>query len=314
LKIFRFLLILFFISIVPLLAQTNFPSIYIDGQLFQGRVILYNNILYADCDDLMKVINGTHIYNIAEKRHYINNRYFPDEYGYTYQNRFYVYLKYAAQFAGASKSKYNSSTNTIIIEFSSSQVAVYSTPSPGKGEKITNFNQVKAAEGGLTEHYQQNEQLDAILKEVSAGLYSKYGMQVPCALQVMSVDEEELQHIARDEHLTDAVIAGLYWNEKIYIQYGLSTSRIYEVMAHEFTHAWQRHNNCPLDQEPLLLEGFAEWVAYKYTQGRTSGGSFTNKGNTVYGKGLKFFQDMEKKLGETAVFDYVKKNKSAIPY
>ncbi|MEQ8172320.1 MAG: hypothetical protein ABRQ38_25780 [Candidatus Eremiobacterota bacterium] len=312
-KIFKFLPVLFFISIVPLMAQTKFPSVYIDGQLFQGRVILYNNILYADCDDLMKAIKGTHVYNIAEKRHYINNRYFPDEYGYTYQNRFYVYLKYAVQFAGASKALYDGSTNTIIIEFSSSQTAVYSTPSPGKGEKVTNFNDVKAAEGGLTEHYQQNEQLDVILKEVSAGLYSKYGMQVPCALQVMSVDEEELLHIAHDEKLADAAIAGLYWRQKIYIQYGLSTSRIYEVMAHEFTHAWQQYN-CPLDQEKLLIEGFAEWIAYKYSQGRTSGASFTNKGNTVYGKGLKFFQDMEKKLGETAIFDYVKKNKSAVPY
>ncbi len=312
-KIFKFLLILFCLFTLPLLGQTNFPSVYIDGKLFQGRVILYNNILYADCDDLMKAVNGTHIYNMAENKHYINNRYFSNDYVYTYQNRFYVYLKYAVQHAGASKSMYDSSTNSIIIEFPSSQAAVYPTPSSAKGEKVSNFNDVKTAEGGLTEHYQQNEQLDAILKEVSAGLYSKYGMQVPCALQVMSVDEEELLHIAHDEKLADAAIAGLYWRQKIYIQYGLSTSRIYEVMAHEFTHAWQQYN-CPLDQEQLLIEGFAEWVAYKYSQGRTSGGSFTNKGNTVYGKGLKFFQDMEKKLGETAVFDYVKKNKSAVPY
>jgi hypothetical protein len=298
-----------------LLGQTNFPSVYIDGKLFQGRVILYNNILYADCEDLMKSINGKHIYNISENKHYINNRYFAAEYVYVYQNRFYVYLKYAVQFAGASKSLYDSSTNTIIIEFPSSQTAVYpSGQSPsGKEEKITNFNHVKTAEGGLTEHYQQNEQLDSILKEVSAALYGKYAMQVPCALQVMSVDETELQHIAHDENLADAAIAGLYWRQKIYIQYGLSTSRIHEVMAHEFTHAWQIYN-CPLDQEQLLIEGFAEWVAYKYSQGRTSGGSFTNKGNTVYGRGLNFFLDMEKKLGEKAVFDYVKKNKSAVPY
>jgi len=47
----------------------------------------------------------------------------------------------------------------------------------------------------------------------------------------------------------------------IYVQNGLPRSLLLQVAAHEFAHAWQGEN-CPLLQNSLVREGFAEWVAY----------------------------------------------------
>lgn len=309
-----FLLIILFLMvllIIPLRGQVSFPSVYIDGNLYQGRVILYDNILYAECDDLMKAINATHIYNIPDNVHYINNQYFPSEYVYIYENRFYFYLKYAVLQAGAISAEYNQSANAVIIEFSSSQSGGY-VADTGQSDQNTDymdFEQAKEGETGFTEHYDENQKLDGILGEVRNYLYIRFNMQVPSDLQVISVDRTELQHVAQDEGLVDGLyICGLYWQDKIYIEYGLPTAKIYEVMAHEYTHAWQIYN-CPKDQESLLIEGFAEWIAYKYSLGRTAGSTFARKDETVYGKGLEFLLDLEANSGEQAVIDYVKKNK-----
>ena len=313
-SIISFLIFCFFLSIfsLPLLSQTNFPAIYIDGQLFQGRTLLYNNILYVECDALMKATGATHIYNIPENLHYINNKVYSNDNVYIYENRFYFYLKTAVLAAGANKAAYDKNTNTIIIEFPSASQGTYTAQTGQTGSQdFVDFDNVKNAEGGFTEHYDSNEQLDAIYKDVAAYLYSKYNMQVPAAVQLLAVSKNELEHVAQEEGIMEGLqIAGLYWNNKIYIEYDLPVAQIYEVMAHEYTHAWQQYN-CPGDQEDLLREGFAEWIAYKYTQGKTSGATFSNKGNTVYGKGLNFFLEMEKEVGETGVIEYVKKNNKA---
>jgi len=310
-----FLLVTLIVSI-PASGQHNFPSVYIDGNLFYGKVILYDNILYAECDDLMNAINGTHIFNIHDNIHFINNQYFPSEYVYIHQNRFYFYLKYAVLFGGARSAEYNQEANTVIIEFPSYQTgsnnSAYNNSNNQSGSSdYVAFDDMKEDETGFTDHYDENQKLDAILNEVRSSLVSRFNMEVPAALQVLAIDRDQLEYVSQDEGLIDGTnICGLYWKNKIYIQFGLATAKIYEVMAHEYTHAWQRYN-CPKDQEGLLTEGFAEWVAYKYTQGKTGGSTFTTKEGTVYGDGLKFCLDLEARSGEQAVIEFVKKNKYA---
>jgi aminopeptidase N len=43
---------------------------------------------------------------------------------------------------------------------------------------------------------------------------------------------------------------------------GCRANLVIRVTAHEYAHAWQGEN-CPLLDDPLLREGFAEWVAYR---------------------------------------------------
>jgi len=305
LTIYIFLFI--FSSVSP--GETNFPVIYINGKVFQGRILLYNNILYAECDALMNATGAKHIYNITQDIHYINGSLYPNENVYVYENRFYFYIKTAVLAAGATRAVYDKATNTITIEIPASY-AGETVQSPPVSSDFMDFDSAKEGETGFTEHYDLNQELDVLLKDVSACLYSKYGMQVPAAVQVIAVSREELEYVARKENLIDgSKLAGLYWRNKIYIQYDLSVGQMYEVMAHEYSHAWQNYN-CPADQEELLVEGFAEWIAYKYTQERSHVATFSPKGDNVYGKGLRFFLELEAKAGETGVFDYVKKNRN----
>ena len=49
----------------------------------------------------------------------------------------------------------------------------------------------------------------------------------------------------------------------IYVLYGLPKLTFRTTVAHEYAHAWQGEN-CPLLEDDVLREGFAEWVAYHH--------------------------------------------------
>jgi hypothetical protein len=51
----------------------------------------------------------------------------------------------------------------------------------------------------------------------------------------------------------------------IYVQNGLPRILLVQVIAHEWAHAWQVEH-CPHLRDVQLIEGFAEWVAYKVLQ------------------------------------------------
>ena len=51
----------------------------------------------------------------------------------------------------------------------------------------------------------------------------------------------------------------------IYMLYGLPKLTFRTTVAHEYAHAWQGEN-CPLLDDEVLREGFAEWVAYHHLQ------------------------------------------------
>jgi hypothetical protein len=89
----------------------------------------------------------------------------------------------------------------------------------------------------------------------------------------------------------------------IYIQTGLPRMLFLQVAAHEFAHAWQGEN-CPLLDDPLVHEGFAEWVAYRvlgdygYAHGQERMCSRTD----IYGQGLRQILDIEVSQGLEGVF------------
>jgi hypothetical protein len=79
----------------------------------------------------------------------------------------------------------------------------------------------------------------------------------------------QLEKIKPDQlHDVDKVL-GVYVRDgkrrTIYIENGLPRILFVQVVAHEWAHAWQAEN-CPLVRHVLIVEGFAEWAAYKVLQ------------------------------------------------
>jgi formylmethanofuran dehydrogenase subunit E len=90
---------------------------------------------------------------------------------------------------------------------------------------------------------------------------------------------------------------------KVLILYGLRQGEIFQVLPHEIAHAWQAEN-CGFDLEAIDLEGFAEWVSYKFLDNVKFEykREVMLKREDVYGKGLRKMLEIEKRGGQQAVF------------
>ena len=91
----------------------------------------------------------------------------------------------------------------------------------------------------------------------------------------------------------------------MYVEYGLPQILLIQVIAHEYAHAWQGEN-CPLLRDPLLREGFAEWVAYKVLQsmGATKKMKGMEERKGLYGDGLRHLLAIEHTRDVAGVLDY----------
>jgi len=80
----------------------------------------------------------------------------------------------------------------------------------------------------------------------------------------------------------------------IYIQTGLPRMLFLQVAAHEYAHAWQGEN-CPVLSDPLVHEGFAEWIAYHVMgyYGYAQGQERMLARQDIYGRGLRWALDIE---------------------
>lgn len=88
----------------------------------------------------------------------------------------------------------------------------------------------------------------------------------------------------------------------IYIQTGLPRLLFLQVAAHEYGHAWQGEN-CPLLRDPIIHEGFAEWVAYHVSGrfGDRRGQERMRSRRDVYGNGLRWALAVEAREGPAGV-------------
>lgn len=89
----------------------------------------------------------------------------------------------------------------------------------------------------------------------------------------------------------------------IYIEFGLPQILMIQVLAHELAHAWQGEN-CPLLRDPLVREGFAEWVAYRVllAMGAVKKAVLMEQRMDLYGQGLQLMLALERQEGVGAVF------------
>lgn len=88
----------------------------------------------------------------------------------------------------------------------------------------------------------------------------------------------------------------------IYIEHYLPKTLFQGVAAHELAHAWQS-THVSHQQSEIIVEGFAEWVAYRALMalGEQAEAERMTRRDDLYGQGLHYFLDLERKQGRKAV-------------
>ena len=114
------------------------------------------------------------------------------------------------------------------------------------------------------------------------------------------------RYLLREFEITDHTF-GLYTNsveeETIFIITGIAEDRAWITLAHELTHFWQKQN-CPNPQALVLVEGFAEWTAYKLAEHHGLERAMLSMRRNVaepYHTGLHALLGLEQKLGVQGV-------------
>ncbi|HLZ21243.1 MAG TPA: hypothetical protein VKQ30_03885 [Ktedonobacterales bacterium] len=88
----------------------------------------------------------------------------------------------------------------------------------------------------------------------------------------------------------------------IYVERGLPRPLLLGTLAHELGHAWQAEH-APGVRDPLLCEGFAEWIAHHalIASGLRAVAARATRRDDLYGKGLRHMLDLERTGGPPAV-------------
>jgi hypothetical protein len=150
-------------------------------------------------------------------------------------------------------------------------------------------------------------QAEALYKEMREVIARLLGLRLNVPTGLALVDRNQLAEIIRQQvnnpdTLDPDRTLGLYarrgMRRGIYVQTGLPRKLLLQISAHEFAHAWQGEN-CPLLHDPVMHEGFAEWVSYQvmgyyhYTQHQQR----MIARSDVYGQGLRWVLDQQARLG-----------------
>jgi hypothetical protein len=135
------------------------------------------------------------------------------------------------------------------------------------------------------------------------------------------VDHQHLQRLAAElpsdlpeeaGGTPEARVVGLFARKGpkrvMYLLSGLPQIVLIQVAAHEWAHAWEGEN-CPLLRDPLVREGFAEWVAYKTLQamGAVKKMALMEQQGGVYGEGLRKMLALERCDGVMGVLDFCRR-------
>ncbi len=157
-----------------------------------------------------------------------------------------------------------------------------------------------------------------VIQQASAILEAAVG-QIP---RLRIVEPAELAMVRRRHgNLTPAIgttqqhVLGFFeqrgQERTIYIERGLPRATLIGTLAHEYAHAWQV-DHAPREQDLLLREGFAEWLAYRIlvAQGYTREAARATRREDDYGRGLRYFITLEQQSSRQRVFAEATKAKS----
>ena len=88
----------------------------------------------------------------------------------------------------------------------------------------------------------------------------------------------------------------------VYVERALPRGLLLGTLAHELGHAWQAES-APWVRDPMLSEGFAEWVAHHVlvARGRQSEAARATRRDDLYGRALRTMLDIEQARGLAGV-------------
>lgn len=148
-----------------------------------------------------------------------------------------------------------------------------------------------------------------------------FNLNIPTGLAL--VDQAQMQEVIRLQSIENADISegdpddasldpdktlGVYarrgMRRGLYVQSGLPRKLFLQVAAHEYAHAWQGEN-CPILHDPLIHEGFAEWVAYHVIGqfGYPDSQMKMKARDDLYGRGLNWALQLEATRGVDSVIE-----------
>jgi hypothetical protein len=167
----------------------------------------------------------------------------------------------------------------------------------------------RCAQTAITDARQAELLFDQVVDLVDAAL----GLRLNVRPRLMLVDRARLvelaRHAAAESGHDSAKALGLFMRigrqRIIYLQEFLPRILLIQVTAHELAHAWQSEN-APLLRNPLVREGFAEWVAYHALtrlDARKKVAQMLQRRDD-YGEGLRQLLDIEKQHGIAGVVQY----------
>jgi len=126
----------------------------------------------------------------------------------------------------------------------------------------------------------------------------------------MAALQEHIPHPEFDantnHHLLGAYIK-LGARREIVVETGLPRLMMTKVIAHEYGHAWQGEN-CPFLLDPVLLEGFCEWIAFRVlgVAGATEAQKYQRTVSGFYGDALRVVLAIEETGGASSVVSRVR--------
>jgi Peptidase of plants and bacteria len=166
-----------------------------------------------------------------------------------------------------------------------------------------------------------NQQAEPLYRQVRAQLMRELTLDVDVLPRLTLVGRARLQALHRQTAVDAGAnlppggdpqhLQGFFHRvndqQNIYIEHYLPQVQFQSVAAHELTHAWQA-THVPHNQPEKIVEGFAEWVAYSILQvlGEREEAERLTKRNDIYGEGLRYFLDLERKHGRSAVIQRAK--------
>ena len=149
--------------------------------------------------------------------------------------------------------------------------------------------------------------LKACYAEACKFMKAYLGLDVPVPVDnVYFSDMTEMTEKAKKsgtDYATDAV--GLFSEGKnILCQKGMSKQDSVKVLVHESAHACMHQFGTDKKASPMYEEGFAEWCAYKYII--SIGKTWDLQKDRIYTEGLRKMLELEKKMTEDGLLEYVK--------
>jgi hypothetical protein len=156
----------------------------------------------------------------------------------------------------------------------------------------------------------------ALFERVARVVTDQLGLGLNVGTAFTLADHQHLQRLVREAspaiHDDPDRVVGLFvrrgHRRVMYVVSGLPQILLIQTIAHEWAHAWQGEK-CPLLRDPLVREGFAEWVAYKTLQrmGASKKMALMEQQGGLYGQGLRKMLELERRGGLSGVLAFCRR-------